>query len=351
MKKIFTLNVLIFIIVLSTFSQKTCNLVLFAVEATPFYAVVNGIKQNTEPQTNVKITGLTNNANSVKIIFKDSSIPDINKNFYSESMNVQMTARIVNTKKGYKLRYFGEVPLESAPVAANEVKIVYQTTPPPTVVEKPRINSNVVEETITTTTTSTTNTDLRTNTSNETPNTTESMNVDMNVGGINMGMNININTNEAEQINSSADIDNVNSNITTTTTTTTTTTSSSGFNTNYSDNNIVEAEDPIYYVDGYSGNVGCEKPMNNVNSIINAINNESFDDDKLMIAKQAIKNKCLKTDDVIKIIELITFEDTRLELAKFAYNSTYDIDDYYKVNSVFKFSSNKEELNEFISNK
>jgi len=344
MKKLFTLNVFIFTILLSCFSQKTCNLVLFAVDATPFYAVVNGIKQNAEPQTNVKITGLTNNANSVKIIFKDSSIPDINKNFYSENMNVQMTARIVNTKKGYKLRYFGEVPLESAPVAANEVKIVYQATPPPPVVEKARINSNViVEETITTTTTSTTNTGIKTNTSNETPNTTESMNVDMNVGGVNMGMNININTNETDQINSSPVISS--------TTTTTTTNSSSGFNTNYSDNNIVDAQEPIYYVDGYSGNVGCAKPITNVNSIINAINNESFDDDKLMIAKQAINNKCLKTDDVIKIIELITFEDTRLELAKFAYDSTYDIDDYYKVNSVFKFSSNKEELNEFISSK
>jgi len=350
MKKIFTLNILIFTILLSSIAQKTCNIVLFAVDATPFYAVVNGIKQNAEPQTNVKITGLTNNANSVKIIFKDSSIPDISKNFYSETMNVQMTARIVSTKKGYKLRYFGEVPLESAPDNANEVKIVYQVTPPPPVIEEASVNSNVVvEETITTTTTSTTNSGVRTNISNETPNTTESMSIDMNVGDVNMGMNININTNEEEHINPSNDFGDVNSNITTTTTTTTTS-SSSGFNTNYSDNNI-EAQETVYYVDGYSGNVGCTRPMNNVSSIINAINNESFDDDKLMIAKQAIKNKCLKTDDVIKIIELITFEDTRLELAKFAYDSTYDIDDYYKINSVFKFSSNKEELNEFISTK
>ncbi len=53
-----------------SFAQKTSNLIIFAEDATPFYAIVNGIKQNTEPQTNVKITGLTNPANQVKVILR-----------------------------------------------------------------------------------------------------------------------------------------------------------------------------------------------------------------------------------------------------------------------------------------
>lgn len=45
---------------------------------------------------------------------------------------------------------------------------------------------------------------------------------------------------------------------------------------------------------------------------------------------------------------LFSFEDTRLELAKYSYGYTYDIGNYYLLNDAFTFESTIEELDEFI---
>jgi len=42
-----------------------------------------------------------------------------------------------------------------------------------------------------------------------------------------------------------------------------------------------------------------------------------------------------------------SFEDTKLEFAKYAYERTYDIGNYYKLNDAFSFESSIEELNEY----
>ena len=149
MKRILLLNALVIITVISGVAQATSNLIIFASDPTPFYAIVNGIKQNTEPQTNVKITGLSNNQNHVKIVFADGITADVDKNFYFESMNVEVTARLVSTKKGYKLRYFGEVAMGQAATNDQQVQIVYHT------VEAPATNNVVIDETVTTTTSTT----------------------------------------------------------------------------------------------------------------------------------------------------------------------------------------------------
>ena len=52
------------------------DLVIFAQEPTPFYLVLNGVKQNDKAETNVKIAVLNASANIVLIIFKDNTIPD-----------------------------------------------------------------------------------------------------------------------------------------------------------------------------------------------------------------------------------------------------------------------------------
>jgi hypothetical protein len=45
----------------------------------------------------------------------------------------------------------------------------------------------------------------------------------------------------------------------------------------------------------------------------------------------------------------LDFEDTKLQYAKFAYNKTYDIGNYYKLNDAFDFSSSIDELNAYIN--
>ena len=87
-------------------AQQSSNLVIFSEDLHPFFVYVNGIMQNDQPLANVKITGITNQTNSVKIVFKNGNLDDLDKNIYFEEMGVEVTAKIVNTKKGLKLRYF-----------------------------------------------------------------------------------------------------------------------------------------------------------------------------------------------------------------------------------------------------
>lgn len=366
MKKIILTNVFAIFAILSGIGQQTSNLIIFASDPTPFYAIVNGIKQNAEPQTNVKITGLSNNQNHLKIVFSDGNSADIDKNFYFESMNVEATARIVSTKKGYKLRYFGEVAMGQAATNEQQVQVVYHT------VEAPAVSNLVVDETVTTTTTTTTtnsvnNSDLSAaelnaielnalqnnmganiSMSDNIDEMHENVNMNVSVGGLELNMNINVNENGINN-NMGMDMDitdNMETSHTSTTSTTTTTTSTSGVNTGTQ----VQAA-PVAYVAGYTGATGCIPPLSDVNAIKNAIEEESFSDDKIIVAKQALKGKCMSVKNIIYISESFDFEDGKLEFAKFAYNFTYDIDNFYQVNKIFSFSSSKEELNEYISNR
>jgi hypothetical protein len=354
-----------------SFAQKTSNLIIFAEDATPFYAIVNGIKQNTEPQTNVKITGLTNPANQIKVIFKDPNMPALDKQIYFEEMNVEATMKITNTKKGYKLRYFGEVSMGSAVADPNQNIISYHTVEPSvsaphnpvtttTSTTQPVTTTVVVEEIKTVVNNNPNNTQMNTTVNTNTTGTTggkESVNLNVNVGGVGFNMDVNINDGFGE-VNSAMNstmtttntnaLNDINYNQSTTITTTTTTSTTGGIIDNTMHNEPVQSE-PIYYVDGYSGSVGCAIPSQNFSSIMSAINDESFSEDKMNVAKQATKNKCLTTDQVIEICNLFSFEDSKLDFAKYAYPRTYDIDNYYKVNSVFGFSSSKKELNDFIN--
>lgn len=319
-------------------AQKTSNVVIFAEDATPFYAIVNGIKQNLEPQTNVKITGLTNPANQIKVIFKDASIPTLDKQIYFQEMNVEATMKIANTKKGYKLRYFGEVSMGAAVEDPAQNIITYQTVEPtaPAVQTPVTTTTTVVEETVVTN-----NTNVSTTTN---PVKGEGINMNVNVGGV--GFNVDINDANMVHENTNVNVGDVNS--TMTTTTTTTTTSSVG---NVGTDVAVTETAPVVYVQGYNGNYGCSVPTQSMNNIKQAINDEAFSDDKMMVAKQATKNKCLTTAQVKEIANLFDFEDDKLDYAKFAYDYTYDIDNYYQINSIFDFSDSKSELNNHISNR
>lgn len=85
-----------------------------------------------------------------------------------------------------------------------------------------------------------------------------------------------------------------------------------------------------------------------LNSILFAIQNESFSSDKMNIARQATMFKTLRAYQVVEIGRQFNFESDRLEFAKMAFSNTFDKENYYLVNSIFHFSSSKSELNRFI---
>jgi len=174
-----------------------------------------------------------------------------------------------------------------------------------------------------------------------------SINMNLNEGNMdasssmNGNMNVNMNINDAlmnnamNQANSNMGVNmNVNETVTTTTTTTTI-------------NEVPVAVAPVVAAPVSSG--GCINPVQDMASIMAAIDDESFDDGKIIVAKQATSKKCLTVDQIKQIMNEFSFSKNKLNFAKYAYKRCYNPDDYYQVNGAFDFSSEKEEMNEFIN--
>jgi len=107
----------------------------------------------------------------------------------------------------------------------------------------------------------------------------------------------------------------------------------------------------VVYVPDYAGEVGCTPPVTpeRFENMLHTIENEMFESGKLRVAKQIIKtNNCMTVNQLTQILRLFDFDQTKLKLAKYAYDYVYDLENYYKVNNVFDFDSYKNQLDKYI---
>lgn len=293
---------------LTAFAQRS-NLVIFSENGERFQVVLNGILQNAQSETNVLITDLIAPSYQVKLLFENPAIPDLEKTIYFQEMNVQLTMKLKQNRKGdYKLRMFNAVPLAQAPPRPPAQQVVVFTTVPAT--------------SVTTTHSSTTTT------VHGQPVGNENVNMNVNMGGVNMNVNVN------------APGTGVSSSSTYTETHTTTTATSTGH---------AHAE-TTYVLPGYSGPYGCPHPMapNDFANAKRSIASKDFSDSKLRMAKQIIDSNCLLSSQVMELMQLFDFEDDKLEIAKYAFGYTLDYGNYFKVNNAFEYESTIEELDEYI---
>lgn len=242
------------------------NFTVFNNNGEQFYVILNGIKQNSVPQTNVSVSGVKNGGYSVKVIFADGKTPDINKNFMIDAP-MDITTRVVFKKGQGKLQLVSMVPtagtvVNGAVIYRQDNNVIYSDAPvvnvqtPPTnttITSTQTIPSNVngnvqVNETQT-------QTQTNMNTSNQNMNG----NVNMNVGisgnvGINgttstngQNGNVNMNTNVGSNginvsVNDPISGENVNMNL------------NVGFNTN---GTTMTVTDPLL-----NGNINMNVDMN-----------------------------------------------------------------------------------------
>lgn len=309
-------NLLLIGLVLASVMVKaqTSNAIFFTENGERFSLILNGILQNTKTETNVKLTGLNAPSYRTRVIFEDKNLGYVDYTLNFVDMGAEVTYVVKKNSKGaYIVRYVSEVPLAQAPPASpNQAVIVYSTQAP------------VGSATTTTRQTTTTTTGSPDNVS---------INMGVNVDGQGGGMNMNISGGNMESSSS-----------TTTTTTHTTTT------TTYNDPPPPQHE-TVVYVDGYNGKVGCPVPMSrgDFDSFKSSVSSKSFEDSKMTMAKQVLNNNCLTSSQVREVMGLFSFEQTKLDFAKYAYGHTYDIGNYYKVNDAFGFESSIDDLNQYIN--
>ncbi len=84
-------------------------------------------------------------------------------------------------------------------------------------------------------------------------------------------------------------------------------------------------------------------------SLLRAISDASFEQTRLMIAKEAIAPRHITSAQVAQIMRRFSFEATRLEFAKWAYTRTIDKQNYSQVHSALSFDSSRRELSRYIS--
>lgn len=298
------------------FSQNS-NAILFTENGEKFTAILNGLRQNDKPETNVKITGLNANFYKLKVIFADPALGQSSFNMGIDPGTETTYIIKKNNKNEYVLRPMSMVPIAEAPPApAGTVVNAYNPDAEPYSGE-----TTITEQTTVTTTTS-----------GMPDGSGVSMGIQVNETGGNISMNV-------------SGYDGTNGTVTSQqiiTTTTTTTTSSSL---------SAPPPPPPAYVPGYNGAVGCAVPMSpgDFESMKGSINSKSFEDSKLTLAKQVINSNCLLSSQVREIMQLFTFEENKLDFAKYAYGRTYDIGNYYKVNDAFTFETSIDELNSYIN--
>ena len=65
------------------------------------------------------------------------------------------------------------------------------------------------------------------------------------------------------------------------------------------------------------------------------IEDASFSDDKVNVAKQILRTNCLVIEQLVAMLEEVAFDEGQLDLAKFAYDHIYDLENYFEVYGVF----------------
>jgi Domain of unknown function (DUF4476) len=287
------------------------NLVIFSEDGYKFFLVLNGIRQNDKPETNVKVAGLTSPYYTAKIIFEDKALPPIEKKMLmvqdDRGQNLEVTYKIKKDNKGVNvLRFFSQMPTSIAPPPPPGVVTYNYTT-----VAAPMNTTTVVTPVGTTTTTTTTTMGTGTN-------------VNASIGGV--GVNVTV-----------SDPLLVTGSTTVTTSQTTTTTGTMGTTTTTT---------------APTGTVGCNGayPMNpgDFNAAVNSITSKGFEESKLTLAKQVSSTNCLNTDQIKKIMSLFGFEESKLDFAKYAYGRCVDRNNYFKINDAFSFESSIDDLNKYI---
>lgn len=86
-------------------------------------------------------------------------------------------------------------------------------------------------------------------------------------------------------------------------------------------------------------------------ALIQTMKNASYEEKMIEVAETALKNRQLKTTQVHQLLEQITFEKNKLELAKFCYDKTTDKNNYYTLYNDFAFSNYSSQLDKYINSR
>lgn len=297
---------------LNLFGQKEYNTIFFTENGEQFWVIMNGVRQNMEPETNVKVTGLNAPMYKLRIIFKDKELGMVDKNLFMPEQSAEINFIVKKNRKGaYVAKYFSATPIKNEPTTPAQQVIVFQAS-----------NDYPADpwQTTTTTTTMSSTTIIKDDSPKES--------VGISVGGLGTDIDINVNVNDG----------NINNEIRETTVISSTTTTTTNAYPTYEEDVVVV------------NNRACRYSMSDgdFQRAKSSIDSKTFADDKVTMAKQISDSNCLTSRQVAQVVSVLEYENDKLIFAKHAYERTFDKGNYFMVNDAFEYSSSIEELNEYI---
>jgi hypothetical protein len=340
---------------LNLMAQKS-NVVVFSEDGDAFYAFLNGIKQNTTAQSNVRITDIPGQAASLRIVFANSGDEPVKKNLMLDPTGMEHTLKLKKDKKGaIKMQYFGSVDIAQSTSTAPAV--AYTATEAPvntatantgstgtvdnsstytmnTQVDNPSmsgtqntstsgngtysVNTQVSDPTMSGSTQTVTTT-TTTNSSTTGTNGNENVNLSIGVGANGMNMSVNVSGSGTGDMNSgNVSMNtgmNMNGTATTSQTVTTTTTTSSSSSGTYS-NTTYSNTDPAYNNATYNTNTTYNTTTDPNTSSTTTYNNTT--------TASAASGGCFYAMDdasfakMKSTVEKVDFSDTRMSTAQTA---------------------------------
>lgn len=87
--------------------------------------------------------------------------------------------------------------------------------------------------------------------------------------------------------------------------------------------------------------------MVNMDKLLHGLEHKRFDSKKIEFVRLALANKSLYTRDLLEILNNVTFESTKLDIAIFAHQGVVDKDNFHLIYDVFKFRSSIRELEKY----
>lgn len=307
---------------LSMASAQTSDIVVFSEMGEKFTLIIDGDVKNGSPASRVVATGMRNETPSIVVKFADTGIPPIKQNGLME-YGKEYTLKVTTNKKGeYVLRMQGVAELGTAKASPME-----EAHPGGFIEDAPESTPSGGQQL--------TGGSQTTTTTTQSTGTTENVNMNLGVNGVGVNFNLGF-------------TDPVMGTTTTTTTTTHTTTTTTGMD--MDEPAPATIADPVYRMPGYNGPIGCAMPMSDgeFSEAKASIESKGFEESKMTLARQIGDNTCFSTAQVKGIMGLFGFEETKLEFAKYAYDRTHDIGNYYKVNDAFSFETSIDDLNRYI---
>jgi hypothetical protein len=322
------------------------NLSIFNNNGQQFYIVLNGIRQNSKPETNVQVGQIKNGSYAVKVIFADGKTPDIDKNFMIDAP-YDITARIIFKKGKGKLQLIGQEPTHGLIQEA----VVYRPSEAAVYSDAVVVNTIPSQNTTTIQTSNTTTT----NTTGTIPDENVNLNMNLSVGGVNVNLNANA---SGTGLGTGATIAE-----TTTSSSTTTTQTNNQVNANIQLNGNAQVvqnqqnqqnaqhQQVITQVQQapLSSRVNCTQTMNRLEAFKAELQDQSFEDDRLEALKLGLNKTCLTTAQALQLLDLFTFDENRLEAAKYLSDRLTDRANAGELAKKLTFDSSKMEYRRYIS--